>query len=130
MDECVFCKIAAGILPSYKIYEDSNFLAFLDINPVTDGHTLLVPKQHFDYVWDVTNIGELFTVAQKIALHFRKVTADGLVYSFVHGEGVKHAHLHIMPKPVAETNAKIIDAFTGKKLTDEIAKDIILRFSL
>ena len=57
---CIFCKIISGTIPSYKIYEDVNFLAFLDIHPQTPGHAQVIPKNHHRWVWDVPNIGEYF----------------------------------------------------------------------
>ncbi len=95
MDDCIFCKILKGEIPSYKIYEDDEFLAFLDIYPETEGYTILIPKKHFRWVWDVDNIEGLFRVAQKIAKHFQKVTGQDSIYSFIMGEDVSHAHVKI-----------------------------------
>ena len=53
MQECIFCQIVAGKLPSYKVYEDEEFLAFLDIFPKSTGHTLVIPKKHVEWVWDL-----------------------------------------------------------------------------
>ena len=68
-DNCIFCKIVEGYIPSYKIYETDNFLAFLDIAQFSEGHTLVIPKTHYRFVWDVPNIGEYFQVVQKVAQH-------------------------------------------------------------
>ena len=70
--DCIFCKIVAGELPAYKVYEDQDTMAFLDINPTAFGHTLVIPKKHFRYVWDVPNAGEYFEVVKKVALAQRK----------------------------------------------------------
>ncbi len=93
---CVFCKIVAGEIPSYKIYEDEKFLAFLDIFPATEGYTLVIPKDHFRWVWDVTNIGEYFEVCKKVAKHLGEV-AGTPVYSMTLGEEVPHAHVRLFP---------------------------------
>ena len=65
-DNCIFCKIVSGDIPSYKIYEDDEYLAFLDIAPFADGHTLVIPKKHYQFVWDVEEVGKYIEVAQKI----------------------------------------------------------------
>ncbi len=67
MQDCIFCKIVNGEIPSNKVYEDEKFLAFLDINPLSPGHTQVIPKEHYRWVWDVPNIGEYFEVVKKIA---------------------------------------------------------------
>ena len=55
MEDCIFCKIAQGKIPSYKIWEDKNNLAFLDVNPLNPGHVLLIPKKHEDYLFDLND---------------------------------------------------------------------------
>lgn len=99
MDNCVFCKIAKGEIPTYKIYEDADFLAFLDIKPWVESHTLVIPKKHYRWVWDVppAEVGNYFAVAAKIAQHFRRVLRVEFVMSFIYGYDIPHAHLHLMP---------------------------------
>jgi histidine triad (HIT) family protein len=97
MDDCIFCKIVKNEAPSYRIYEDDKFLAFLDAFPATEGYTLVIPKKHYRYVWDVSNIGEYFEICQKIARHFQKVTGNDAVYSMILGEEIPHAHVRIFP---------------------------------
>lgn len=99
MIDCVFCKIVKGEIPCHKIYEDDNFLAFLDINPVSFGHTLLIPKNHFRWVYDVSNFGEYWKVAQKIALAIQESSLNPKYISFLTmGDDVAHAHIHIIPR--------------------------------
>ena len=62
MENCIFCKIVSGEIPSYKVYEDNEFMAFLDVRPLNLGHTLVIPKKHYRWVWDVPNIGEYYEV--------------------------------------------------------------------
>lgn len=97
MDDCIFCKIANGEVPCYKIYEDDNYFAFLDLSNFTEGHTLVVPKKHYRFVWDVEDIEGYFKAVQKIANHFR----DDLKYTYVDtltfGRMVPHAHVHVIP---------------------------------
>ncbi|MBP6866500.1 MAG: HIT domain-containing protein [Candidatus Pacebacteria bacterium] len=122
-ENCIFCKIVKGDIPSYKVYEDDKFLAFLDIFPATEGYTLVIPKEHFRWVWDVSNIGEYFEVCQKVAKHLSEV-AGSPVYSMTLGEEVPHAHVRLFP-----ANQDIKDAlveFTGKTKTKEpVSKEIL-----
>lgn len=101
MDDCIFCKIAKGEIPSEKVYEDENFFAFLDINPREAGHVQVIPKKHYRWVWDVPNVGEYFEVARKIALAQKKAFKTDMVRSQVYGNEVPHAHIWVWP----ETNA-------------------------
>lgn len=130
MDECIFCKIAAGVVPCTKIYEDSDYLVFLDLYPAALGHSLLIPKKHFDYVWDISDIDKFFLIAQKIAKHFQKVTSQPIVYSLIHGEGVKHAHLHIIPRTDPQTGARISEAFKGDIIDNETANKVQAKFRI
>ncbi len=100
--DCVFCKIIKGEIPSYKIYEDDKVLAFLDINPTSTGHTLIIPKKHTLDLMDIDNdvLTHIFNVARKIAnLQIEKLNATG--FTLVQNNGsvqdVKHYHLHVMP---------------------------------
>jgi histidine triad (HIT) family protein len=97
MNNCIFCKIASGEIPAYKIYEDENFLAFLDIHPLSPGHAQVIPKKHFRWFWDVPNVGEYFEVARKIALAQQKAFNTDFVLSKIVGDEVEHAHIWIYP---------------------------------
>lgn len=124
---CPFCKIVKGELPSYKIYEDENYLAFLDINPWVEGHTLVIPKIHYQWVWDVQNPGEYFKVTTKIANHLRRKMETEFVMTWIYGYDVPHAHIHLMP------NARSKVAFYPKEkidLTEEKAKSLVARLAL
>lgn len=102
---CLFCKIVAGEIPSYKIYEDENFLAFLDINPVAQGHTLVIPKKHSPNLLEMEDflIKDLFVLVKKLAKHIKEKTkADGiniLVNTEKEaGQIIFHTHIHIIPR--------------------------------
>jgi histidine triad (HIT) family protein len=95
--DCIFCKIVAGEIPSHKVYEDAKFLAFLDIRPESPGHTLVIPKDHYRWVWDVPNAGAYFEVAQKVALAQKKAFGVELIISKIMGEEVPHAHIWVYP---------------------------------
>ena len=81
--ECIFCKIVKGEIASCKVYEDENFLAFLDINPQSPGHTQVITKIHYRWVWDVPNAGEYF--------------GTDFILSKIIGDEVRHAHIWIFP---------------------------------
>ncbi len=98
-ENCIFCKIVAGEIPSYKVYEDADFLAFLDINPRSPGHTLVIPKEHYRWVWDVPNTSAYFEISKKIALAQRKAFGVDGVWSRISGEEVPHAHIWVFPGP-------------------------------
>lgn len=98
MDDCIFCKIVKGEIPCYKVYEDENFLGFLDINPLNPGNSLLIPKVHYRWVVDVPNFGEYFEIAKKIAIKTMPVVGANAVSFLTLGYEVPHAHIRIIPR--------------------------------
>lgn len=97
MENCIFCKIIKGEIPSYKVYEDENFFAFLDIHPQSPGHVQVIPKAHVRWVWDVSNTGEYFEVVRKIAKAQQKAFDTDWILSKIVGEDIEHAHIWIYP---------------------------------
>lgn len=97
MDDCIFCKIVRKEIPAEIVYEDENFLAFLDINPQSPGHVQVIPKEHVRWVWDVSNVGNYFEVAHKIALAQRKAFNTEWILSRIVGDEVPHAHIWVYP---------------------------------
>jgi diadenosine tetraphosphate (Ap4A) HIT family hydrolase len=97
MENCIFCHIVAGIAPAYTIYEDDDYLAFLDMYPFGEGHTQVIPKKHYPHIWDMEKPGDLFTFAAKIADHYRHLYHTSSCFSLIIEEGVPHAHLHLLP---------------------------------
>jgi histidine triad (HIT) family protein len=95
----IFSKIIAGEIPSYKIAEDDRFYAFLDINPMAKGHTLVVPKQEIDYIFDIDDktLSEMVIFAKKIARAIPKAVPCKRVGLMVIGLEVPHAHIHLIP---------------------------------
>ena len=95
----IFTKIVKGEIPSYKVYEDKNFLAFLDINPLKKGHTLVIPKKEVDYIFDIDSkeYQILWNTAKKIALGMKKVIECNRISIVVMGLEVPHAHIHLIP---------------------------------
>ena len=134
MDNCIFCKIVSGEIPSYKIYEDDNYLAFLDIFPATDAYTLIIPKKHYRWVWDVENIGEYFEVIKKIVNHYRNVAGHESIYSMIIGEEVPHAHVRIFPGDDKDHSNKLYtfleDTKSNKPMDIAKAREIQSKYSL
>lgn len=95
----IFSKIIAGEIPCYKIAEDDEFFAFLDINPVNWGHTLVVPKQETDYIFDLDDekLGKMAVFAKKVAAGIKKAIPCRKVGMAVLGLEVPHAHIHLVP---------------------------------
>lgn len=95
----IFSKIAAGEIPSYKCAEDENFYAFLDINPVAKGHTLVIPRREIDYIFDMEDdeLAAFQLFAKKVALAIKRVFPCRKVAQIVLGLEVPHAHIHLMP---------------------------------
>lgn len=95
----IFSKIIAGEIPSYKVAENDEFYAFLDINPVNWGHTLVVPKQEVDYIFDIDDdrLGRMLVFAKRVAKALRKVMPCRKVGVTVLGLEVPHAHIHLVP---------------------------------
>ena len=100
--DCLFCKIINGDIPCYKIYENDYVLAFLDINPDSDGHTLIIPKKHFTDLDDIdeTTLSEIFKTAKLIKKMLEeKLGCEGIVLQQNNGfvQEIKHYHLHLKP---------------------------------
>lgn len=97
--ECIFCKIIAGEIPSKKVFEDKNHLAFLDIRPASKGHTLVIPKKHYETFLDMPTEEEkeIFAVAQKLGKKLKTSLNAQLIFLLVMGEEVLHTHVHLIP---------------------------------
>lgn len=123
--DCIFCKIIKGEIPCHKIYEDDNFLAFLDINPVSIGHTLLIPKDHYRWVYDVPNFDEFWKIAQKIAINIKKSSINPEYISFLTmGNEVAHAHIHIIPRNANDSIQPVLRSIPHIKLSDQQFSEI------
>ena len=104
-NNCVFCAIAAGEIPSFKVYEDDIVLAYMDINPFTKGHVLVIPKEHTEGLLDTpdTTLAAVIARVKKIAAHIKTaLPCDGFNILQNNGESagqtVKHVHFHIVPR--------------------------------
>ena len=102
MSACVFCEIIAKTKPAEIVTEDDKFIAFLDIRPRSPGHTLVVPKKHERWVWDVEPQAEYWLLTRCIALAQKRAFAAEAVWCNVIGDEVPHAHIWIYPHPATE----------------------------
>ena len=112
MPDCLFCKIIAGEIQAYKVYEDDQVLAILDIAPVNPGHILVIPKQHFANFEELpeSEINAIFTVVKRLA-HVIKIKLDQDSLIMIDGQIVHHFHVHVIPQKPGEDLAK----FTNQK---------------
>jgi len=125
-EDCVFCKIVSGKLPSHRVYEDERHVAFLDINPFSPGHTLVVPKRHGETLWDMDlgEIAEVFKVASTVSMGVvAAMGADGFRIMQNNGEAanqaVAHLHVHVIPHKIEDKGK-----FNRLKLSDKEMEDV------
>lgn len=124
MDDCIFCKIANGEISCHKVYEDQNYLAFLDINPLNPGHTLVIPKKHFRWVWDVNKFGDYFEIVKKVVLGLEKAVDTDWVISVTVGVHISHAHVHLIPRHKGDGHGGFINTKMAKKIPEREMKKI------
>ena len=124
MKECIFCKIVKGEIPCYKIHEDKNFMAFLDVNPVNPGHTLVISKKHVRWVWDVENFGEYLEFTKKIAKAIQKAMGIEWVVMGVAGNDISHAHIHLVPRFKDDGHGGFVKPENIKKIPLEELEEI------
>jgi len=105
MDD-VFCRIVRGEIPSFKVWEDENFLAFLDIEPKSLGHTLVIPKKHYRWVWDAPDFGKYFEKVKEVEKKIEKALDPEFVEMRVFGMDVPHAHVQLIPHYHKEPKAE------------------------
>ena len=119
----IFSKIAAGEIPSYKCAEDEKFYAFLDINPLVKGHTLVIPRREVDYIFDMEDdeIAEFQVFAKKVAKAIGKAFPCKKVAQVVLGLEVPHAHIHLIPM---QQEGDVDFRREKLKLTEEEFKEI------
>jgi histidine triad (HIT) family protein len=126
MENCIFCKIKKGQIPSHKIWEDEKHYAFLDINPISPGHMLLIPKNHQDYLFDMEegHYSELLLVARTLAKKLQKAMNAKRIGVAVEGFDVPHVHIHLIPlNHGGEFNTEKAKP-VGKEQLSEIAEKV------
>ena len=131
-NDCIFCQIVAGKANAVKLWEDKDFLAFLDHKPINPGHTLLIPKQHFEYLFELDEplYSHIFKRAKILAKPLRTAMNSQRIGVLVEGFGVAHLHIHLVPinkgdgfgsrKGSPATEAELEE--TAKKIRDAITK--------
>lgn len=127
----IFAKIAAGEIPSYKCAENDKFYAFLDINPLVKGHTLVIPRREVDYLFDMTDeeLAEMVVFAKKVAKAIKKAFPCIKVGMAVLGLEVAHAHIHLVPmnseKDMLFSNPKLkLTEGEFKEISEKIQKEM------
>ena len=122
--DCIFCKIVKGEAPSYKVYEDADFMAFLDIRPLAKGHALVIPKKHVRWVQDVEPFGTYWRVAGKVAKAVDKTFDSDYVNFITLGQAVPHAHIHVIPRRSDDKMGELPDWTRDMEFTDGEMKNI------
>ena len=124
----IFTKIVNGEIPSYKIFENEHFYSFLDISPMTKGHTLVIPKKEVDYLFDIddTMLSEMIVLSKKIAKAIEKTVECTRVGVMVVGLEVPHAHIHLIPiQNEGDMNLSNKRIQLTKEEFEKIAEDIV-----
>ena len=133
-DDCIFCKIAAGEIPSRKIYEDNDLIAIMDLSPTSKGHSLIIPKEHYTNIYDIDEeiAGKVMKTAKKLATKMTvALNCDGFNLLQNNGETAGqtmfHFHMHLIPRYKDADNNML--KFTSVSFSDEemdaIRKQII-----
>lgn len=133
-EQCIFCKIIAGEIPSHTIYEDEKYKIILDVGPATKGHALILPKNHYANLYELPeeDAAEVFKLAKKMMIHMTdKLKCDG--FNIVQNNGetagqtVYHFHMHLIPR--YKNDGEILKYIAGEPSQEELAqiKDIITR---
>jgi len=139
MEDCIFCKIIKGEIPCFKVYEDEKVLAFEDINPFADGHTLIIPKAHAENLWEISeeDLTAIHIASKKIIQGIKDaLKPDGVAALQLNGRGanqeVMHYHLHLVPHtegspslPMTSWELKQGDMDKIKQISEKIAAAII-----
>lgn len=125
-DDCIFCKIANGEIPSATVYEDSICRVILDVNPANKGHALIIPKEHFDNIYrmDAETAAKIFTIATEVAKAQKaELNPDGLNILQNNGEAagqtVFHFHMHLVPRYIKDNVT--MTWIPGKADTEELS---------
>jgi histidine triad (HIT) family protein len=138
MDDCIFCKIVKGEIPCFKVFEDDRVLAFEDINPISEGHTLVIPKRHAVNLWDIPaeDLTAIHLASKKIIQGIKDaLNPTGVAVLQLNGRGasqlVLHYHLHLIPRisgtpplPVTEWELRAGNMEAIKKTAEKLAAAI------
>lgn len=132
MEDCVFCKILAGKIPSEKVYENDKVYAFLDIVPVNPGHTLVIPKEHYDNIEDLPEdiLCEMSKVVKRVGQAIKKGLGSrgyniALNNGIVAGQVVPHVHFHVIPRKTSDG----LKLWPQRQYQDQEAKEVAKRLT-
>lgn len=127
MTECIFCKIVKGEIPHGKVHESENTIAFLDIEPVSIGHILVIPKEHVVWMQDASDalIEEIFKSSKKLMIAIKKSFNCDYVQLAISGKDVAHFHIHLIPRYLDDGLSNWPTKRYGAGEMDETAKKII-----
>jgi histidine triad (HIT) family protein len=108
MEDCIFCKIVRGEIPSEKTHEDEVSIAFLDLHPKAPGHTLLIPKEHYRWFQDIPDevYNPLFLAAKHVANDIKQTYGADYVRMGIVGTDVPHVHIHLVPQKITDTKVQ------------------------
>lgn len=127
MDDCLFCKIISGDIPSIKVYEDGDVFAFLDINPINLGHTIVIPKVHATNIYEMSDasLQTVMKAVKQLSISIKKATsADGINIGMNNdraaGQIIFHAHVHVIPRFEGDGHRH----WQKKKISDDQMTDI------
>ncbi len=133
-DDCIFCKIANGDIPSRKLYEDDSFIVIMDLSPASKGHSLIIPKDHYANIYEMPEelLGEAMKLAKKMAIKMTDALhADGFNIiqnnNEVAGQTVFHFHMHLIPRYKDGANCIIMKSSSASAEEMDAVKDIILQ---
>ena len=139
MDSCLFCKIVEGEIPSYKIYEDDKTLSFLDVFPISEGHSLVIPKKHAQFIEELDDetASAVFQTTIKISTKLRDklnvpATTIGIHNGRESGQEIPHTHVHVIPRDASDGGGPINIVMANgkfKKPTDEELKALFEKLS-
>ena len=114
----------AGKVPCYRVYEDSEFLAFLDIRPLTVGNCLVIPKKHYTWTYEVPDFGRYFEVAKKVGLRAREILGAEWISFLTLGTEVPHAHIRVIPRYPGDLHGEGVDITKFEKLSESQMEEI------
>ena len=116
MEDCIFCKIVRGEIPSFKVFEDDKVFAFADINPILEGHTLIIPKRHAENLWEMPeeDLAAIHSASKKLAGAIKTaLNPDGIACLQLNGRAVNqivmHYHLHLIPRKLEDAPLKMTE---------------------
>ena len=117
--ECIFCKIVKDEIPSTKVYEDEDFIAFMDIRPINRGQVLVIPREHYRWVYDVPNRGEYWEAANKVAEKVIKGLKADHVSFVTLGHEIPHAHIWVVPRYADDGHGGFLDWSKAREASRE-----------